>query len=281
MHAGPAGQIAFRSDIPRDLRSSNDNQMDQAAATEVKTQHRAKPRWKSRLGAVGAGFIVFATILLAVHDVPTEPTTEDVHYSATLLSSFGDASHGFDSHGDFEAEVSFIGAVQRAVQAAAPVSRGIPYGQRRELKNVLEAGYGSCYDRSRAIEQVLRSNGFRVRHVFILYLRDGRNPLVAAVTPGNPSHAVSEVKTARGWLVVDSNRSVLSLKMDGSPGSIRELARWAAGDVEIRWQDHETLEDLYLSPFIPIYGLYSRHGEFYPPFNAIPDVNWRGLWQNF
>jgi hypothetical protein len=39
------------------------------------------------------------------------------------------------------------------------------------------------------------------------------------------------------------------------------------------------LPEIYGAPFTYVYGL-SRHGRFYPPYNAVPDVNWGELAQN-
>ena len=40
------------------------------------------------------------------------------------------------------------------------------------------------------------------------------------------------------------------------------------------------LPEIYSAPFTWVYGFYSRHGRFYPPYNAVPDVNWGELAQN-
>ena len=40
-------------------------------------------------------------------------------------------------------------------------------------------------------------------------------------------------------------------------------------------------DDIYIEPFIYFIGLYSRHGYFYPPYNIIPDINYKEFVQNF
>ena len=40
-------------------------------------------------------------------------------------------------------------------------------------------------------------------------------------------------------------------------------------------KNHVAMNGLFSKPFVYLPGLYSRHGQFYPPFTPIPDVNWR------
>ena len=40
------------------------------------------------------------------------------------------------------------------------------------------------------------------------------------------------------------------------------------------------LPEIYRAPYTWLYGVYSRHGRFFPPYNAIPDVNWPEMAQN-
>ena len=37
---------------------------------------------------------------------------------------------------------------------------------------------------------------------------------------------------------------------------------------------------IYTNFFVAVYGLYSRHGRFYPPYNLIPDINYGEFIQN-
>ena len=38
---------------------------------------------------------------------------------------------------------------------------------------------------------------------------------------------------------------------------------------------------IYGEDFFAIYGLYSRHGMYYPPYNFIPDINYSEFLDNF
>jgi hypothetical protein len=65
---------------------------------------------------------------------------------------------------------------------------------------------------------------------------------------------------------------------DGRPldlGAVRKNAdRQWSGAVKA------PLPEIYGAPFTWVYGLYSRHGRFYPPYNPIPDLNGAELAQN-
>ncbi|MCB0221747.1 MAG: hypothetical protein KDH09_18770, partial [Chrysiogenetes bacterium] len=122
----------------------------------------------------------------------------------------------------------------------------------------------------------LRSRGFETRHVFV-YSKDESGPsLGTLLTPGVPSHALTEVRTARGWLVVDSNARWLSIDESGDPVAIENFAA-------AKWAPHvnATRNAIFDAPFGFVYGLYSRHGRFYPPFVPVPDINWGEFADNF
>lgn len=73
-----------------------------------------------------------------------------------------------------------------------------------------------CYDRSRTLDKALTYMGFKARYVFLLYRKDF--PLFETlIRRGHPSHAVTEVKTSRGWLYVDSNQAWIAVNRAGQP----------------------------------------------------------------
>jgi hypothetical protein len=77
-------------------------------------------------------------------------------------------------------------------------------------------------------------------------------------------------------MLVDSNSTWLGLTKRGSPVDLRELDE----------MDRTRLAAPAPNPvlgghFTWVYGLYSRHGRFYPPYDPIPDVNFNELMENF
>src|SRR3546814_15360519 len=82
------------------------------------------------------------------------------------------------------------------------------------------------------------------------------------------------VLTQRGWMLVDSNARWIGLKAS-QPISVEEIK---AG--ESPPEQGRPINPILPSEFTYIYGLYSRHGFFFPPYAQGPDVNWRELLQN-
>ena len=179
----------------------------------------------------------------------------------------------------YEDEVNFIRSVQHAVLSVAPDGEGIPFGQKREPRELYEVKLGSCFDRSRVIEKILRYSGFDARHVFMLSTEQVGSAIKAIMTVGVSSHAVTEVLTKKGWLVVDSNAQWVSTDAEGRPISFQKMQYDIEHSVAIRWGTKPP-SFIYAKPVIVIYGLYSRHGYFYPPYNVVPDINYGELLQN-
>jgi len=179
----------------------------------------------------------------------------------------------------YEDEVNFITSVQRAVLNVVPGVEGIPFGQKREPKELYEAKSGLCFDRSRVIEKILRYSGFDARHVFILSTVNTGSTIEAMISVGASSHAVTEVLTKNGWLIVDSNAQWVSTDTEGHPISIEKIQYSVEHSVPIQW-GLKPPSPIYVEPFTFVYGMYSRHGYFYPPYNSIPDVNYGELLQN-
>jgi hypothetical protein len=224
---------------------------------------------KSLLFLAGAAVLGAGTIAVAAYNqVPTKATAAD----AEALQSLVGAVRPLSANASFEEQLRVIKLVQNKVLHAAPVDTGIALGRSRELADVIAARHGLCYDRSRAIEDGLRVLGLTVRHISV-YSTAKHAPVVSLVTPGTESHALTEVRTKRGWMLVDSNSNWLSLRADNRPLSIAQLH---ALPVAARSEGDGTPAPPVFQHggFTWLYGLYSRHGEFYPPYNRVPDVNW-------
>ncbi len=228
---------------------------------------QSRGRWAIACSAVLSAIAVLA----ATHDVTT---TASVTTTAAASGILREARVPPNNH-KFEDQVATIRAVQRAILIAAPIDRGIPQGQSRELPQLLRAGHGLCFDRSRAIETVLRAAGYEVRHVYVYSIAGMRSAIHALATPEIPSHSVTEVNTTHGWMVVDSRIPWLGLTIKREPVSIRELK-----NIDQSLLIGSPYPLLRSGEFNWLYGLYSRHGRFYPPYNFVPDVNWREMAHN-
>lgn len=165
----------------------------------------------------------------------------------------------------FEDEIRTIRMVQARIFAKAPVGEGIPDYEPREPSNLMRYGRGLCYDRSRTLEKTLAYMGFETRHVFLLY-REDLSLLGSLLRRGHPSHAVTEVKTSRGWLYVDTNKPWIAIARDGTP--------YSAGGLWKNFDQFDAAPEYVRGPWWAIRGLYSRKGAHYPTALPLPQLNW-------
>ena len=97
--------------------------------------------------------------------------------------------------------------------------------------------------------------------------------------------------TKKGWLVIDSNFPWIALDVNNNPLSIKNIQQSLDNSVDIDWKKSPldvvggntskyVKSIIYTKPFVAVYGLYSRHGRFYPPYNLIPDINYGEFIQN-
>lgn len=235
-----------------------------------------------RMRAAFAGFVIqeAAVSYASHHPGRRRPTAADRAALETMLAARGQAALLAEPPRGFIQQVAAVLAIQDAVLTAATVNEGIPLGKTREPAALLRYHKGLCYDRSRAIEKALALLGLETRHVAVYAIAPGSSALDALLTPGVSSHALSEVRTDKGWMLVDSNHRWISLSAAGQPVSIARLA--AEGTASFAWAPQVPAKPkrIFSAPFTWLYGLYSRHGRFYPPMDSVPDVNWPQLLAN-
>jgi len=202
-------------------------------------------------------------------------TQEDRAYIPSYLAGIAP----LPNRASYEDEIHFIVAVQNAVLTVAPLDKGLPFDQQREPKALYLAQQRLCFDRGRVNEKILRYAGFETRHIALYSTKETHSGLRSLITPGIDSHAVTEVLTQKGWLVVDSNHRWVSLDSNSRPLSMAMIQLAQQQGTTLEWRT-AVPSTLYVQPFIFIYGLYSRHCRFYPPYNAIPDVHYGELIDN-
>jgi hypothetical protein len=217
---------------------------------------------------VFATAVLFAIGVLAVYtNVPTEVTAEDTK----VFTELGLARPA--TQPSFVQEIALIRQVQGMVFKRAPLGEGIPEYEAREPADLMRFGQGLCFDRSRTFDKAFGYLGFESRHVYMLY-REGKPFFGALLHYGQSSHAVTEVKTSRGWMFVDSNTQWVALTRQGTPVN--------ADDVWRRYAEFDSAP-AYLKPaWWAIRGMYSRKGQFYEPYLPFPfpELNWQDflLW---
>jgi len=214
--------------------------------------------------------------ILYVHRVDNSVTAEDRRYMPKYLEGIAP----LPEEPTYAQELEFVLAVQRSVLRIAPKNKGIPFGREREPKDLYLSGTGLCYDRSRAIEKVLMHSGFRTRHVAV-YSKKSAGSLLGLLKPRRiDSHSVTEVLTRKGWLLVDSNVAWVSTDGAQNPVSVKKMQASAERGDAVAW-GMGPAPKIFRGPFHFVYGLYSRHGRFYPPYDFLPDLHYGEFLRNF
>lgn len=225
------------------------------------------------------GMIVVALVIIVAHDVPTQATAEDHASGQRILAQAGyknTEETKFDLE-TFDGEISAILAVQDAVLTVASKDVPIPFNTSREPGDLLVHRKGECYDRARAIEKILTSLGMETRHIAVYSTAETGSKLVSLVTPQVSSHAVSEVKTSRGWMLIDSNAHWIGLTEEGAPMSIEDIQTNYHDSIRWSLRNQNKMNPIFGKGFTYVIGLYSRHGRFFAPYSPIPDYNIRDL----
>lgn len=205
--------------------------------------------------------IAAALVFLAFYtNVPTKLTADDRRVFASMGVRPEVTFRTFDE------EIAAIRLVQADVFRRAPLGEGIAENESREPADLMErVRHGLCYDRSRAFDKAFNYMGFESRHIYLLY-REDRGFLSALFHRGQPSHAVTEVKTSRGWLMVDSNTPWIAVTKGGEPVD--------ADNVWKRFSEFENAPKYLRGPWWAIRGLYSRKGSLYSRVTLMPELNW-------
>lgn len=207
--------------------------------------------------------VVFGLLLLfAVYtNVPTGYDAEDKAVFENTLEI-----KSLQHPRTFAQEINVIKELQRRTFAISPVGSGIPDYEVREPADFIGKREGLCFDRSRTTDKALGYLGLPSRHVYLLFRLGDKGFWPSLVQYRHPSHAVTEVKTSKGWMFVDSNTQWIALTRDGQVVS--------ADDVWKRAAEFDTIPSYLTHPWWAIRGLYSRKGQLYPPYILFPDLNW-------
>lgn len=220
--------------------------------------------------------ILFLNIVFFIHTrVDNGITAEDILYIQKILTEGGNV-RPLSPNRSYQEEIDFIRTVQNAVLAIIAKGECLPKGTSREPKYVYLARCGESYDKSKVIEKILRNFSFKTRHIMIFSAEHTGSKVKSLLSKEAFSHSVTEVLTSKGWLVLDPDDHWLSLDDRGQPVSIARIQ--SDTDVSLISWDQAGLTKMplvYQHPFTFVYGLYSRHGKFYPSYNFIPDINWR------
>jgi len=238
-----------------------------------------RARLRLVVALLGCGAVVLA-LHVFVFNVDTDIGVEDRIYLNMIAKQYGVALDMQGRPVSWQQQLDTVRAVQDAVLSAAPDNTPLALDGGREPKDVFLARSGLCYDRSRVIEKMLGALGMKTRHI-AMYQLAGRGKLATLLSRKVVSHAITEVQTVRGWMVVDSNARWISLGVDGMPRSLAQMQA-ALATAPIAFEQPQLQNEIYRQPFTFVYGLYSRHGRFYrtPLGKAIVNANFADTLDN-
>jgi hypothetical protein len=220
-------------------------------------------------------FIAFSG-LLYYSRVDNTLTNEDKKYINKILEENNIKKYTGKS---YKEEIIFIEQTLDAIYTVAPSGVGIAMNRTREVKDLYELKIGACFDKARVLEKVFNNNGFKTRRV-ALYVRKG-SYIKSMLTPNILSHAQTEVLTKKGWVVLGTYEKWISLDKNNLPYSAN-MINYNYKKINWKYDVPFNLNGLYVyDNNILVYGLYSRHGKFYPPYNFVPDIEYNEFLDNF
>ncbi|HEX2608441.1 MAG TPA: transglutaminase domain-containing protein [Flavisolibacter sp.] len=193
-------------------------------------------------------------------------SASDQHYLQAFIKEWKITGKKDLVHKDFNSEIGLLKDLQQHILASISHKEIAPerfgntawYFQNRQ---------GFCYDRAALLEKFCLLYGFPFRHAYLYYDSSGKRPDVFSLfKPKLSSHAMVEVKTCKGWMVMDTNSDLVGLSEKGEVVNLAQLrAELLSGS--LRLQDSITCGAFFYKPgktnFAFVYGLYSRHGNFF------------------
>lgn len=231
-------------------------------------------------------FISLLGIILLLWTFSTKPLTtpEDEKYLQAYLDNWGIAANAATVRGNFADEITLINRIQDSViNNIRGNNKPIPKEKVGNVRYYFEEKTGACYDRALLMEKLLARLGFQTRHIFIFFRGDGSTTRITDIFRNKlPSHALMEVKTTKGWMVIDTQNAWRGVNEKNDPLTLDNLRnRWRTGKKRDTLDQNKIpayLADVYQKGnFKFVYGLYSRHGGFLPHHNWVNHIRKWGI----
>ena len=207
--------------------------------------------------------IIGIVALLGWHAVDDSLSAED-------RSTFPDTSRASrtfrrEQRGLYQEEIKLYRPCSAGRAQCRPKKRGTAVGPLQGAQGPLRGGRGAVLRQKQGHrEDPGDTAAFETRHIALFSTQETGSAMRSLLTPGVASHAVTEVRTKRGWLVVDSNAPWVSLDIAGNPIPMSSIKSSADRREPLAWSK-PLPHQIYQQPFTFVYCLYSRHGQFYPP----------------
>ncbi len=240
-----------------------------------------KARSRSRLLRVAIAVTILVAVGFLVNKRP-DVTENDRIFINAFMKEWGLPQDPAMVHQSFENELAFIRTMHNQV------IDGIVHSYVKSLDSFgsVELYYrkrqGFCYDRTVLIEKILDHYDFKYRHVYAYYSsRSDKTSFADLFRKGTYSHALTEVKTKRGWMLIDGNEKWLGIDQAGNLLTMKEVGELNRQHQKtpMKLEGPQTLL-INVHSFQYLYGVYSRHGNCFAPRIGVPDVNFRQLLYN-
>lgn len=253
---------------------------------------------KKKLFRTSIFIILFLLLTAFLFNSYPNVTKEDKQYINLFLKEWNINSSPADVHRDFESEYAFISRVQDSIVGKICHSY-VSTEHIGAVKKYYKERQGYCYDRAVMLEKFFIYYGFTIRHVFVYFNPDNTLPDRSDFFSRELlSHAMLEVKTKKGWMAVGTSCNWLGVQEGGELLDTYDLRRKLADNMLHLSKKGDRGVPFYATlknreRFKIIYGVYSRHGDFFRSkplesgLNAvgvhcrIPDYNLRMLLYNF
>lgn len=141
--------------------------------------------------------------------------------------------------------------------------------QKRLAQDIINKKSSICYDRSWLIESLAERAGYPARRVFLL-ASSTTNSRPGFFSKNVISHAMSEIRTEKGWVLVENQEPWLGV-LNGAAVSVSDIFhdRTILQQIPLAKKDH-----ILYKNFTFYRGLYSRHGQLFEPYAPFPEIRW-------
>jgi len=252
---------------------------------------------KKKFIRISALLLISSLLFIYLFNSPATLSKNDRIFLKAFLSEWKIDIPDHEIHQSQQTELNYVKLIQERVLSEVCNSMNT-YDSVGNVQYYFRQKKGLCYDRSMLLEKFYLLAGFSVRHIYIYFDFNGKDVARRDFFKSYvSSHALLEVKTKEGWMVVGSNSNWIGLDTKGQVltiGAIRD--KLIDGSLALNNQPSYGLPFYQELPkpqaFRYVYGLYSRHGGFLKsaPLETalcamgirphIPDYNFRMLLYN-
>jgi hypothetical protein len=237
-----------------------------------------KRRYNLKIAIPTFAFVVFiiASIYIYAYSVDTRVDTVEREIIETYISKSDFVN--FNNISNRERELLLLKVMEAAQKISGPSRISPPHGLKRGIALSLKYSGGSCYDRSFSVEQILTYLDIPSRHVFL-----AMDKTSSIFKLGLLSHALTEVNIDGRWILIES---LYPHVYKNKSGELVDALFIKKNPTDVILPDFYQ-KDIGLYSYIGrgdfnvYYGIYSRHGGFFPPYHIPFNINYKQILFNF